>query len=454
MSQRKRGRPRKKKANSDDESQSTIQLTIAAYGKKKSSTTEEAPPKPAPTKQKSRRRKEAPRTKPAPIVISLPISDEMEERHTHQATLDQQLMEYDANEFLHQPDAIMSRSSIASAAFLDSAGGEEKLTVKRCDECRMEAGPCDSCLKEFNPSSTRSLADFESERSADDKNFSRHAGLTIFKNPVISDEPIKNAIDVQYRPEVEDEDPFDRSGSMTKDAGNEDVKAWNDVAAPRSNSDEGETSGEWDAERYEAEIARLRLRVRELERCNTSLPKQASHSSARQCMWHLEYFDGQPVGLPVRWNNTTGCFDSVGYFCSLECAYAYRLEHRSVSHTDISLLHKAHRMLSAGQASAPRALVPAPPRQALPKFGGNLPLDAFLAYSTTWKELQYNPFIPVTEFISELRVGTIGMQAKQNSSSFASAVPDADGLVRRHNKPHPNAANQWENALRRAKLRR
>ena len=445
MSQRKRGRPRKKKANSDDETQSTIQLTIAAYGKKKSSTTNEAARAPATvTSQKKKRpTRNQKAAKPAPIVISLPISDEMEERHTHQATLDQQLMEYDANEFLHQPDATMSRSSIGSAAVLDAGG---KLTVQRCNECRMEAGPCESCLEQFNASSTRSLADFESERHADDKTFTRHAGLTIFKNPLISDEPIKNAIDVKYRPDVEDENESMRT---------EDIKAWNDVtvAAPPSNPEE-EGGSEWDVERYEAEIARLRHRIRELERCAADQNIPATASSTRPCMWHLEYFDGQPVGLPIRWNNMTGCFDSLGYFCSLECAYAYRLEHRSVSHTDISLLHKAHRRLLQAAGLPHRPLVPAQPRQALPKFGGTQALGEFLSKSTIWKELQYNPFIPVTEFISELRMGTIGMQAKQNSSSSASTVPDADGLVRRRNKPHPNAANQWENALRRAKLRR
>jgi hypothetical protein len=166
----------------------------------------------------------------------------------------------------------------------------------------------------------------------------------------------------------------------------------------------------------------------------------------------MEPFFTEPVGLPMHYDQVTGNFDSIGCFCSLQCAYAYRLEHRSAEAAPLHLLFKAHRMLMAmdcedGEQPVKVQLVPAPPRQALRRWGGRLDLSDFLSVSQVWRTLSRHPFVPTAEFVDAAEKTTITYRAPPTTTT-------GEGLVRRRTKPHPNAANQWNNAIRRSKLRR
>jgi hypothetical protein len=94
----------------------------------------------------------------------------------------------------------------------------------------------------------------------------------------------------------------------------------------------------------------------------------------------LEKFSSQPIGLPTHYDEQSGTYETLGCFCNFQCAYAYRLEHRSAESAPLWLLFKAYNDMHKEQfpnAAVPK-LVPAPPRQALKRFKGSMGFGTIL----------------------------------------------------------------------------
>ena len=182
------------------------------------------------------------------------------------------------------------------------------------------------------------------------------------------------------------------------------------------------------------------------------------------CRWDLEPFEGPVLQLPLHFDEALQCFEGVECFCSVECMYAYRLEHVSAQNIPLNLIHKLHRMISkessmgtnltgTGASKKSSILTPAPPRQALRRFGGEMSIEEFRG-TRQWYALLRSPFIPVTQFVE---MNGIHHQSQQISSgilvptttstastAIAAEATDANTLVLKREKPHPNFANQWK----------
>ena len=448
-----------------------VQLTIAAYGRKKTakkrshlvvSTSPSDSDESGTTVMVVDDDSGSDNADDTPIVLSLPVTDAMEDKFTNQHTLDTELTSY-RPDLLDQPSPLALVSGTEGHPLKKTAQPDQRLTVKRCPMCMDSAGPCDECQSLFNQKFCRSLSDYQISRDQQDELFGA-PDPTAFRNDTISDAPLPN-----FKPPVY---------HHRKGVENVSDCELDPQAQPQGYSESGWELGDAETQQHtgaltpaqrqnfqQQEMDRLRRKVAYLEDIidNGGMPDNPEghqqpqqpatpDSFVRECMWHMEPFFTEPVGLPMHYDQVTGSFDSIGCFCSLQCAYAYRLEHRSAEAAPLHLLFKAHRMLMAmdcedGEQPVKVQLLPAPPRQALRRWGGRLDLSDFLSVSQVWRTLSRHPFVPTAEFVDAAEKTTITYRAP-------SATTTGEGLVRRRTKPHPNAANQWSNAIRRSKLRR
>lgn len=383
-----------------------------------------------------------------PVILSLPVSDEMEQRYHDKHTLDGELTSYQPD-VLDKPVPAARVEALATTAHEIVDCVKSTVRIERCHKCRESIGPCENCQERFNVEHFTTLEDLIAERDQYDQQ-QRNSESTDFYNDVISEEPLP----VDFKPP---EYTFNKQQS------------WNDSRAPYSiegynieqyeqtvKRSEGDDVGipipkENDDSSAAAYIAELQQRINLLETQLRRFEKTKTHDSgngANECMWHLGHFNTKPVGLPIYYDSLSDTFDSIGCFCSLQCAYAYRLEHRSAEAAPLDLLFQAYRRTKSAKK---KPLLPAPPRQALKRFGGSMNLDQFLSGCNGWQQVLRSPFIPAKEFVTEIKNGSIGAETGEVLTTVA---PAKDGLLRRRSKPHPNAANQWDSVIRRSKLRR
>ncbi len=89
------------------------------------------------------------------------------------------------------------------------------------------------------------------------------------------------------------------------------------------------------------------------------------------CWWCCHPFQTKTIRLPLNMK-TDGSLESIGSFCSPECVCAYSIEHGSKYgdyHQQIELLHSIIKPL--------KRIKPAPHREELSVFGGNMQIDEF-----------------------------------------------------------------------------
>lgn len=394
-----------------------------------------------------------------PIVVSLPISDTQEHRHisSQQPTLEEQLTEYhpEVNQII--PSAMVSSLGVLQgAAYLPDEHEpiSSRDCLERCIACVTQAGPCEECINRFNKTNKTSFDNYYKNRESDTVAYSL-PDTAEYVNNQINDTPIdpKKFKSIRYEPKTDNSSnhhasepeplPFEPIGS--------------DLVTETIVSDSV------------AETHRLREEVERLSRMlaevndRSSLPRSGPQSGPQsgppagdqkpnECMWHLAGFETGVVGLPLSYDESSQTFNCIGCFCSLECAYAYRLEHRSAEAAPIRLLHIAHKMRErAEQVPEASELTPAPPRQALIRFGGTMTLETFLNSSHPWYAIRHPPFNCISETIERIDGETASTMYR--SMSAAPAAPSGE-LVRKREKPHPNAQNQWHTSIQRSRLRR
>lgn len=93
------------------------------------------------------------------------------------------------------------------------------------------------------------------------------------------------------------------------------------------------------------------------------------------CWWCTEPFDSPPCGIPQ--GKAGVSYESVGTFCSWNCVKAYTIHERCyyTRRADIgSMIYKLARSTGKNKVET---VVPAPPRQALRKFGGHMTIEEF-----------------------------------------------------------------------------
>jgi hypothetical protein len=100
--------------------------------------------------------------------------------------------------------------------------------------------------------------------------------------------------------------------------------------------------------------------------------KTIPHTSEVACFWCCHTFTNRPVVLPVR--DTGEYLQVMGNFCCPECACAYLFDMRQDSHTrweQLALLYRVYGEACNGK------IHPAPARNVLKHFGGNLTITEY-----------------------------------------------------------------------------
>jgi len=461
--EKKRGRPRVTKkvtqAGSPPETVSStasvpVQLTIASYGRKPRTAEAAAAPKIRATKKPNAAAKSSSNAKreSTPIVVSLPVTNEMEENFQTQHTLDDELTTYRPDVFdVPVPKSIIS-SGVGNAAVFAANPEAPALSIARCSECTALAFPCQKCIEAFNTANKRSFNDYQAARDKDDMQYlPGQKDEKAFQNfnEQVTDKPLPKSF---HPPEYVSNLIDTRSAAPAPFVGGYEPTAVGDSETKSEPAQASSAADNEDTiERLQAKIAFLEAQLR--NRSN-SVGGAAARTGTHECMWHLEKFSTQPIGLPTHYDDHSGTYETLGCFCSFPCAYAYRLEHRSAESAPLWLLFKAYNDMHKEQfpAIAPPKLVPAPPRQALKRFGGPMELEEFLKNNTVWHVLSRNPLMPNSEYVEASDMGKSAMATEQ--TTISSAEEATDSLLRKREKPHPNAANQWNNAVRRTKIRK
>lgn len=434
---RKRGRPRKDSAaplrtTRQRSRQAPVPiLNVATYGRRES--LEDAPP---PKKKEPVVKSSAPMN---PIILSLPVSDELENRNTvAQTTLVDQFTEYRPDVKQNIPSGVIHSATLGSIF----EGNSAKIEIQRCEKCVTTPNACQECIENFNHSHRQSLEEYEERRRNDEIRGKKPTRLPSFLRGESIEKPSELQV-LKYDPNI------------VAGVGNN-LGELDDEPQGLCSIEHGEQvqdDSQHQLAQLNDQVRILKLQLKSALSVAAAIPEKAKHEDiyrgAYECLWHLDFFETPPVCLPMHYDSVTQEFDGIGPFCSLECAYAYRLEHRSAEAAPIRLLHLAHSKRSDYDGTP---LYPAPPRQALIRFGGSLNLETFLSKTRSWYDVFNSPF-----FFQPLQVEEIDTMYRSMSGVKCNAVAattTSNELVRKREKPHPNAMNQWDAAIQRSRLRK
>jgi hypothetical protein len=405
----------------------------------------------------------------------------MEEQFTAHPTLVDELVKYDASNLTSDPHGLPS-GGIGGAAPLERDHNTMEITVERCKNCEHVPGPCEECTTRFNNRYERSFAGLKALREGDDRAF-EDRNPSQFDNQVIIETPLPdNFQPPDYDPEpivtvsggerlqennvagydqVEDleaEPQFNDSADVMRALASENralrvklADALRHLSPPSEQPPSSKSPAPTETQTvipFEEERSRKAYRV---------IPVGSNRQHQHYCMWDMELFEGEPIGLPLRYDNVSGTFESTGCFCSMQCAFAYRLEHRSVECVPFDLIYRAYHTLSilGNVIEEQEELIPAGPRQLLKRFGGDFDVGEFRQkYCHHWFQLLRHPFVPALEYV-ETSVSSLASSSltAHNNGESSSSFSGGGGLILKRDKPHPNAQNQWQNAIRRSRLR-
>lgn len=118
------------------------------------------------------------------------------------------------------------------------------------------------------------------------------------------------------------------------------------------------------------------------------------------CWWCSSQFDNIPFFLPNKYENKK--FFVYGIFCSPNCTLAYNID---INDNKVwerhSLIYLLYNNITCENLRI--KLFPAPPRQNLKKFGGNLTIEEFRIKSTIIKNSRFiiHPMVPIKTLIEE-----------------------------------------------------
>lgn len=124
--------------------------------------------------------------------------------------------------------------------------------------------------------------------------------------------------------------------------------------------------------------------------------QQWPHTSELCCWWCTEQFGTTPVCIPKKRNEETAVFEVYGVFCGGPCGLAYIMRESRASDLHQIMMDYRFLLIEVFGCHPPSVfdMRPAPPREALTKFGGHLSIGEFrLAGVTADTELVEPPFV-------------------------------------------------------------
>lgn len=138
------------------------------------------------------------------------------------------------------------------------------------------------------------------------------------------------------------------------------------------------------------------------------------------CWWCCHHFDTVPIGLPIDYRTVVSrenqmVFKVKGNFCSTACVLSWYNNSKYIKDAKIFTLIKFMNKKLTGNSSN---LVPAPPRETLKIFGGDLTIKEFREKSnngTIFKMINY-PMIVIKEFIEEIDLTNLKIQNEKQET--------------------------------------
>jgi hypothetical protein len=176
------------------------------------------------------------------------------------------------------------------------------------------------------------------------------------------------------------------------------------------------------------------------------------------CFWCVHSLPQLPcIHLPIRYDDRTKVFGTIGNFCSWQCAKAYANDMGTARSGEIQSFLALMRKQALGKYTP---LWPAPKREALACFGGTMTIEEFRGYGGHVEPPRVHyPF----EKMYIVEIGTAGGGTTAGSSATAGIIPgskgggrlkaienssaEGDTLRLKRNKPLVRAESKLESAL-------
>ena len=173
------------------------------------------------------------------------------------------------------------------------------------------------------------------------------------------------------------------------------------------------------------------------------------------CWWCVHALPQRPcIHLPIKYDDKLDRFTTIGNFCSWQCAKAYALDTISAKSGEVQSFLAMMRLRAFGKYVP---LWPAPKRQFLKCFGGNMSIEEFRAFGGLVEppqlyfpiEKQLHPVFNDSKIESSVH-GLATPSGAQNTSRLM-AIENSNGqqetLKLKRSKPLARAASKLESTL-------
>ena len=140
------------------------------------------------------------------------------------------------------------------------------------------------------------------------------------------------------------------------------------------------------------------------------------------CFWCVHPLPQLPcLHLPVKYNDRTKVFGTIGNFCSWPCAKAYAINMNSARAGEIQSFLSLMRMQTFGKHVP---LWAAPKREALACFGGTMTIEEFRSYGGRVEPpVVHYPF----EKVYVVEIGTLGGGTVSSTSTTSGTIQKSSG---------------------------
>ena len=155
------------------------------------------------------------------------------------------------------------------------------------------------------------------------------------------------------------------------------------------------------------------------------------------CWWCCHPFEGTPLSMPLRHDTRRNIFSTCGNYCSWSCMKTYAIETYGLTRGSIICGNMV--MLRKAMYGKVARIKPAPKRQRLIEYGGDLTIEEFRVDSV--KDIVESKPVE-TEPIKDNVIPFISSTKKMNEIKNVN-----DGLVLKRSKPLQRNQNSLETAL-------
>ena len=134
----------------------------------------------------------------------------------------------------------------------------------------------------------------------------------------------------------------------------------------------------------------------------------------QHCWWCTYHFHNEPFSVPIRLSSNNQ-YDTVGCFCSPECAASYIFEKKIGTCDPWKQYEMLHRMVNKLHNGVEIRIKLAPPRETLQRYGGPYKIDTYRTILQDYRKhvrISMPPINPIHKMIEEVAVDYTKKQHK------------------------------------------